>query len=105
MRKVKRSKEIIEKYTRKYGALGEYEGMIRMKDITRYEIARGKRKRMDERNNQRKKDEGETKQGTKFPKLAIRKIFLLFYLIDPLTLVRFSFLQLYLTQYVVHASI
>lgn len=76
-----------------------------MKDITRYEIARGKRKRMDERDNQRKKDKGETNQGTKFPKLAIKKIFLLFCLIDPLILIRFSFLQLYLTQYVVHASI
>lgn len=31
-----------------------------MKDIRRYEIARGKRKRMDERDNQRKKDKGET---------------------------------------------
>lgn len=60
---------------------------------------------MDERDNQRKKDKGETKQGTQFPKLAIRKIFLLFYLIDPLTLIRFSFLQSYLTQYVVHTSI
>ena len=60
---------------------------------------------MDERDNQRKKDKGETNQGTKFPKLAIKKIFLLFCLIDPLILIRFSFLQLYLTQYVVHASI
>lgn len=49
MRKWKKSKEIIEKYRRKYGALGEYEGIIGMKDITRYEIARGKRKGMDER--------------------------------------------------------
>ena len=60
---------------------------------------------MDERDNQRKKDKGETNQGTKFSKLAMKKIFLLFCLIDPLILIRFSFLQLYLTQYVVHASI
>lgn len=38
--------------------------MIRMKDITRYEIARGKRKRMDERDNERKTKEKQSKELT-----------------------------------------